>query len=153
MKAGRRLVSVLCLATSATSLAWSAEPAASASTGSGFAALMQGLLGLLVVLGALFVFFWVLRRFSPGQATAQGVVKVVGGVMLGTRERLVVVEVGDQWLLLGVGAGQVSHLHTMPRPPDAAPGPEGGGDGPLPGRLPASFAAKLSEFLARRKSN
>ncbi len=54
-------------------------------------ALLQGLIGLVIVLGALAAFFWFLRRFSPGQSGAQGVVKVVGGVMLGPRERLVVV--------------------------------------------------------------
>jgi flagellar protein FliO/FliZ len=141
MKAARRLSLCSFLVGPAASWADDAAPA----SGSGFAALMQGLLGLAVVLGALFIFFWLLRRFSPGQTGAQGLVKVVGGVMLGTREKLVVVEVGDQWLLLGVGAGQVSHLHTMPRPANA-PTTESAA-------LPAPFAAKLTEFLARRKAN
>lgn len=96
--------------------AWAAtNPAAppALSTGS---VLFQGLLGLLIVLAAMMAFFWFMRRFSPGQTGAQGVVKVVGGVMLGTREKLVVVEVGDTWLLLGVGGGQVNTLHSLPRP-------------------------------------
>jgi len=110
-----------------------------------FGALFQGLLGLAVVLAALMGFFWFLRRFSPGQTGAQGVVKVVGGVMLGPRERLVVVEVGDTWLLLGVGGGQVTRLHDMPRPagyvtPTA---------GQLPGGLPG-FADKLKDMLPKR---
>jgi len=110
-------------------------------TVSGAGVLLQGLFGLLIVLAALFAFFWLLRRFSPGQRGAQGVVKVVGGVMLGTRERLVVVEVGETWLLLGVGGGQVNTLHTMPRPEGyASPG-----GGPLPG-----FADKLKDVIQRR---
>jgi len=112
---------------------------------SGGGALLQGLFGLAIVLAALAVFFWFLRRFSPGQTGAQGVVKVVGGVMLGPRERLVVVEVGDTWLLLGVGGGQVTRLHDMPRPagyvtPTA---------GQLPGGLPG-FADKLKDMLPKR---
>ncbi len=121
-------------------LACAAEtPVAQVST---FGALLQALLGLAIVLGALFAFFWFLRRFSPSQAGVQGVVRVVGGVMVGPRERVVVVEVGDQWLLLGVAAGQVSHLQTLPKPADA----------PLPMQAPSSpFAGKLAEILARRK--
>ncbi len=108
---------------------------------SGGGALLQGLFGLVIVLGALAVFFWFLRRFSPGQTGAQGVVKVIGGVMVGPRERLVVVEVGDTWLLLGVGGGQVNTLHTLPRPANYVPSPQD----PLPG-----FADKLKELLPKR---
>jgi flagellar protein FliO/FliZ len=34
--------------------------------------------------------------------------------MVGQRERVVVVEIGDDWLVLGVAAGQVRALHTLP---------------------------------------
>lgn len=118
--------------------ALAAEPPA-LSTGS---ALLQGLLGLVLVLAALMAFFWFLRRYSPGQTGAQGVVKVVGGVMLGTREKLVVVEVGDTWLLLGVGGGQVNTLHTLPRP-EGVSAPEL--RDPLSG-----FSDKLKEMLHKR---
>ena len=114
-----------------------AEPPA-VSTGG---ALFQGLFGLLIVLAALAVFFWFLRRFSPGQTGAQGVVKVVGGVMVGPRERVVVVEVGDTWLLLGVGGGQVNTLHSLPRPAGHA----ASSADPIPG-----FADKLKDLLPKR---
>ncbi|OYY93277.1 MAG: flagellar biosynthetic protein FliO [Hydrogenophilales bacterium 28-61-23] len=109
-------------------------------------ALFQGLLGLLMVLAALAAFFWFLRRFSPGQSAAQGVVKVIGGVMLGPRERLVVVEVGDTWLLLGIGGGQVNTLHTLPRPEGYTPGVQDA----LPALIPG-FADKLKELLSKRQ--
>lgn len=110
-------------------------------------ALLQGLLGLGMVLAALVAFFWFLRRFSPGQSAAQGAVKVVGGVMLGPRERLVVVEVGDTWLLLGVGGGQVSTLHTLPRPDGYTPAVPHLQTGGLP-----EFADKLKALLSKRQA-
>jgi flagellar protein FliO/FliZ len=119
-----------------------AEPPVVSTSG----ALFQGLLGLVMVLAALAIFFWFLRRFSPGQTGAQGAVKVVGGVMLGPRERLVVVEVGETWLLLGVGGGQVSTLHTLPRPEGYPPAVHA----PLPAHLPR-FADKLKELLSKRQ--
>ena len=35
--------------------------------------------------------------------------------MMGTRERIALVEVGDTWLVLGIAPGQISTLHSMPK--------------------------------------
>jgi flagellar protein FliO/FliZ len=78
--------------------------------------LLQVLLGLAVVLAAVWATAWLLRRFAPGQGMAGGALRVVSGVMVGPKERVVVVETGETWLLLGVTSGQVNLLHTMPRP-------------------------------------
>lgn len=78
--------------------------------------LLQVLLGLAVVLAAVWATAWLLRRFSPGQGVAGGTLHVVGGLMVGPKERVVVVEAGETWLLLGVAQGQVNLLHSMPRP-------------------------------------
>lgn len=106
-------------------------------------ALFQTFLALIVVLGILYAFLWLLRRYAPAQTGAQGVVKVVGGVMLGPREKVVVVEVGETWLLLGVASGQVNTLHTLPKPE--------GYTAPAVSPMP-NFASKLGELLARRKN-
>lgn len=76
----------------------------------------QVFLGLAVVLAVIGGAAWLIRRFVPGQAGAGGVLKLVGGVMVGPKERLVLVEIEETWLLLGVTAGQVNALHTMPKP-------------------------------------
>ncbi|NWG86609.1 MAG: flagellar biosynthetic protein FliO [Hydrogenophilaceae bacterium] len=107
-------------------------------------ALFQTFLALVVVLGILYAFLWLLRRYAPAQTGAQGVVKVVGGVMLGPREKVVVVEVGETWLLLGVAPGQVNTLHTLAKPEGYAASPIGS---PMP-----NFAGKLGEILTRRKN-
>lgn len=109
----------LVLAASAGSAADAGPPAGVAPVS--VVSLVQVVFALLVVLGAIGLFAWLMRRFVPGQAGAGGLLRVVGGVMVGPRERLVVVEVGETWLLLGVGSGNVNLLHSMPRPP-AAPG-------------------------------
>jgi len=73
------------------------------------------LLSLGLILGGFVAVAWVARRYLPGMGT-QGVVKVVGTTAVGTRERVVVVEVDNTWLLLGVGGGNVRLLHTLPKP-------------------------------------
>ena len=144
MKPVNRLIflggSLLLVTTMAPVTALAVEPLPQTS---GFGAFFQALLGLLVVLGMLYGFFWLLRRYGPTQMGAQGIVRVVGGVMLGPRERLVVVEVDDTWVLVGVASGQVNTLHTLKKP-------EGADTTPTPASPP--FADKLSDLLRRAKS-
>ena len=73
------------------------------------------LLSLILILGGFIGVAWLVRRYLPGVGK-QGVVKVVGATMVGPRERVVVVEVDDTWLLLGVGAGQVRLLDKRAKP-------------------------------------
>lgn len=75
------------------------------------------LLSLVLILGGFVAVAWFARRYLPGMG-AQSVVKVVGTTAVGTRERVVVVEVDGTWLLLGVGGGNVRLLHTQPKPAD-----------------------------------
>lgn len=78
------------------------------------AGLVQAGFGLAVVIGLIFLFAWVARRFGLQPSGSSRVLKVVSSAMVGQRERVVVVEIGDSWLVLGVAAGQVRALHTMP---------------------------------------
>jgi flagellar protein FliO/FliZ len=105
-----RLIHTLVLLLCAAS-AHAAEPASPASAGS----LFQVLLGLVVVLGCMAGAAWMLRRFGLAKSTSASAVKVVGGINVGTRERVLVVEVGDQWIVVGVAPGRVNALSTMPR--------------------------------------
>jgi flagellar protein FliO/FliZ len=81
------------------------------------ASMLTVLLSLVLILGGFVAVAWLARRYLPGMG-AQGAVRVVGTTPVGTRERVVVVEVEDTWLLLGVGGGNVRLLHTLPRPAD-----------------------------------
>jgi flagellar protein FliO/FliZ len=93
-----------------------ADPALPPLATSSFASMLQVLFGLGLVLGAIAGTAWLLRRFAPGQVAASGAIRVVGGVAVGPKERVVLVDVGETRLVLGVAPGHVSTLHQMPRP-------------------------------------
>jgi flagellar protein FliO/FliZ len=80
----------------------------------GFGAVLQTLVGLVVVIGFVFGCAWLARKFGYQGGKRSGLVKVVGGASLGNKERVAVIEVGDTWLVLGAGPGNVRLLHTMP---------------------------------------
>lgn len=81
-----------------------------------FGGFIQVVLALLLVLAAIAGSAWLLRRFGPTQIGSGGALRVLGGVMVGQRERLMLVEVGDTWLIVGVAPGRVTAVHSMPRP-------------------------------------
>jgi len=77
--------------------------------------LLQATLGLAVVLALIWGAAWVARRFSPQGSSLRSPIKLVATQALGQRERVVLIELGESWLLLGVAPGQVSMLHTGPK--------------------------------------
>mgnify|MGYP003630650024 CR=1 FL=1 len=77
--------------------------------------LMQVLFGLIAVLALMAVAAWLLRRFNVSKGLGGTNIRIIGGVSVGNRERVVVVEVADQWIVVGVASGSVTALTTMPR--------------------------------------
>lgn len=85
-------------------LAQSAAPSA--------AGLGQTLLALAVVIGTVFALAWLARRSGlPGRG-AQNLMRSVASLSVGARERVVVVEIEDSWLVLGVTAQNVTLLQS-----------------------------------------
>jgi len=80
----------------------------------GVGAVLQTLVGLAVVIGLVFACAWLARRFGLQPSARGNVVRTVGGVSLGGKERVAVVEIGDTWLVLGAAPGNVRLLHTLP---------------------------------------
>jgi flagellar protein FliO/FliZ len=70
-------------------------------------------IGLAVVLAVMALITWVLKRMVPGVGNKQSVIRVVGGVSVGSRERVVVLEVSGRWIVVGVAAGQVSSIANL----------------------------------------
>ncbi len=75
-------------------------------------AALQTFTGLAVVVVAIIAIGIALRHLAPGRLVRGSLMKTVAALPLGTRERVVVVELGEQWLVLGVTANQVNLLHV-----------------------------------------
>jgi flagellar protein FliO/FliZ len=89
-----------------------------------------GLLAVLLVFAGL---AFLLRRLTGTRASGGGRIRVVDGLMLGARDRLVLVQVGETEILLGLTPGRIQPLHVFQEP-------EGNGNPPFP----AAFREALS---------
>lgn len=75
--------------------------------------LSLGMLAVLLLIGGL---AWLLRRTGRFQSGVSGALRVLGGVSMGSRERVVLLQVGNQQLLLGVAPGRIQTLHVLDEP-------------------------------------
>jgi flagellar protein FliO/FliZ len=108
-----------------------AQTAALPSAGFG-----QMLFGLAAVIGLVFALAWLARRLGVPEQSHSPLLRNIAALSVGSRERVLIVEAGDQWLVLGVTAHTIQTLHTLPK----GVAPE------MPAlRLPGAFAALLKK--------
>ena len=70
-------------------------------------------LGLAVVLALLGATAWVSRRFRVGAGMRGGLIEVISGLSLGARERVVLIRVGGDQVLVGVSPSGMRTLHVL----------------------------------------
>ncbi len=115
--------------------------------------LVQVTLGLLLVLAMIVGIAWLLRRYGRLQSAASGSLKIIGGLSIGPRERVVLLQVGDTQLLVGVAPGRVQTLHVLDEPlimPETSPSSSISGG--ISGNDVRSFAERLSMAIKQRKA-
>ncbi|MFN7508157.1 MAG: flagellar biosynthetic protein FliO [Betaproteobacteria bacterium] len=96
------------------------------------------IVALVFVLALIPAAVWLLKRMGGSTLAGASGLRVVGQLTLGARERLVIVEAGERWLLLGVTAGSINRVGTLPK-------------GALP--LPPTGAANFSALLNAARGN
>ncbi len=112
--------------------------AAEAATSLTLAGMLQMLFGLAIVLGLVLAMGWIMKRVSSHGLAGGAALRVVAAAAVGQRERVVVVEVGNTWLVVGVAPGSVSALHSMAR-----------GELPPAAAAPPAAATQLADWLQR----
>ncbi|SEE28167.1 flagellar biosynthetic protein FliO [Pseudomonas migulae] len=122
-----------------------AEPVATAASApavsSGVAGqLTQLVLGLLLVLGLIFFLAWLLRRVQQAGPAGKGqVIELIGSRALGPRDRLILVQVGNEQILLGLSPGTITALHVLKEPVQV----------PVTEKATPEFAQRLMELMGK----
>ena len=103
---------------------------------------MEAFISAALVLGLIFALAWLLRRVQS-TGTRQGqVIELISSRALGARDRLVLVQVGNEQILLGLTPGRITPLHVLKEPvqvPDTAQ------------KATPEFAKRLMEVLGQQK--
>jgi len=111
--------------------------------------IVQIIFSLLLVLAAIVLVAWLLKRMNVAQRGSGNLLKVLGAVPIGQRERIVLVEVNDTCLVVGIGPGQIRTLHTFQKTDDIGQKTEESSPSSLSSEN--KFANLLSSVLNHRK--
>ena len=138
------------MATEAHTGMFAAPQATPAAHPSAIGGLGEVAFALILVLAAIFVTAWLLRRMRIVGNRVGGAIDVLANVQLGQKERAVLLKVGSTQILLGVAPGQVSTLHVLTEPLEITKPPAGpGGTTPSEPTSPAGPGAGFRNILLR----
>jgi flagellar protein FliO/FliZ len=80
---------------------------------------LQVVTGLIIVLILIAVASWGARRLHTPRGPGQGHIRVIQGLSVGSREKLLLVEVGEQRVLIGMSPGRMQALASFAARDDA----------------------------------
>lgn len=95
-----------------------AGAAALEPVGSGQA--LQVMAGLAIVLVLIALATWAARHLQSWRPHGHGHIRVIEGLAVGSREKLLLVEIDDQRVLIGMCPGRMQALANFPVAPDSA---------------------------------
>ena len=108
--------------------------------------LLQTIFALVFVLALLIGLAWFMKRYGPKVMGGNSKMRVVSSLSLGGRERIVLVEVADQWIVVGASPGRVNALATLPRQESELPQLATAQNGPAA----ANFSEWLKQTIEKR---
>jgi len=102
-------------------------------------------LGLIFILILIFSLAWFMRKIGYSNISGQGQLQLLATMNLGQKEKIALIQVGKQQLLVGITATQINTLHILDESLEATES-----QGTEPGDN--NFAKKLSDTLANIKA-
>jgi flagellar protein FliO/FliZ len=111
-----RFLAVLLTLMTAPAVAQDTAPAVSPSSLFTGDYLLQVVGSFVVVILLLIGVLVLLRRFNGVSSQMNGSMRVISSVGVGQRERVVLLQVGEEQILVGVGPGNVRKIHAFDEP-------------------------------------
>lgn len=137
-----KLAAVTCVLAGwlASGIVWAAPTSTSSAQASVAGQVAQLALGLLFIVGLIFLLGYLMRRVGPLAAQGGQHIRVLSSLPLGPRDRLLLVDVAGKQILLGASPGRINTLHVFDEPV---------ADVPPTGAPVGDFAQKLQALLKR----
>ena len=114
-------------------------------------------LSLLLVVGVIFAFAYVMRRFNV-TTMGNNQMKVAASMVVGTKEKIMVIQVGDEQHLIGITGHNISHLSKLEKNLDIpakgmskSTGEQENGADAFKQKLVAAMAGKLNPNMDKNK--
>lgn len=76
------------------------------------------LLSLVLVLGIIFLLAWLVKRLNVIPQQNKGAIQLLASLPMSAKDRLALIQVGEEQILISVSPGRMSKLHCLEKPLD-----------------------------------
>lgn len=104
---------------SASAAEFASQAAEDAGVGVGFDSgfdvdsLIQVLIALISVICIIFVLSILLKKFNILPSASSGLIKIVAGISLSSKDRLLLIQVGEEQILVSASPGSINKIHKL----------------------------------------
>lgn len=98
-------------------------------------------LGLGFILLLIFGLAWLMKKMQLTQHSQNGLIRIISAISVGPRDRIALIQVGEEQILVGLTPGRIEKLHTLISPLETE---DHRGDN-------GSFAHKFNQLIKREK--
>lgn len=70
-------------------------------------------IGLVVILLLIFLLAWVMKKMQLTPQSGQQLIKIISAISVGHRDRIALIQVGDEQILVGLTPGRIEKLHEL----------------------------------------
>lgn len=99
--------------------------------------------GLILIVALILLLAWLVKKFNLNQQSHSGLIKIIAGLSIGTRDRIVLLQIGEEQILVGLTPGRIEKLHTLAKPLETS------GEQVVSG----SFASKINRLMGDRETS
>jgi len=75
--------------------------------------MMKMVFGLMFVLVMIFILAWLFKKYLGVGVASNSALKAIAGLAVGQKERIVLIQVGERQILVGVSPGRINMLHAI----------------------------------------
>lgn len=83
--------------------------------------LLKLTLGLVLVVGIIFGLAWLMKKMQWTQHSQKGLIRIISAVSVSHRDRIALIQVGEEQILVGMSPGRMQTLHTLKSPVEVSP--------------------------------
>lgn len=73
-------------------------------------------MGLAFIIVLIFVLAWVMKKMQLAPQSGSPMIKILSAISVGSRDRIALLEVGEEQILVGLTPGRIQKLHTLSTP-------------------------------------
>lgn len=122
MKNNKIKKSIFFLLTLIVDKAYAQAPVELASSPVSYSAnVLQMLLGLFAIVFMIVAVVWLMKKAGFKSYGTTGMIKIKSCLPISNKEKILLIEVGDEQILIGTAPGFIGHLKTLEKPVTVAP--------------------------------